>query len=224
MSYTGKDDRRSDVRYGVFERCGITLDGRHFEGLIVDISLGGAALRADVQMATQPSAGTPVTLDIDRVGRVSAKVARPLFNGIAVEFDIDDLGIHIDLQALAHRRDVFELHRHGYLAAGRVVVIVVTPHEKERTALWAGRLRVPFVFVSDPSGRAQAAYGVARQLVFGSEWLPSPGWFVIDRQGRLVWSYVGTKTDDHAHLGKLLPVLADVTAGIMPPPPPNRPR
>ncbi len=89
MKYTGKDDRRRDVRYGVFERCGVTLDGRQFEGLIVDMSLDGAALRADVQMATQPSAGTPVTLNINRVGRVPAKVVRPLFNGIAVEFNID---------------------------------------------------------------------------------------------------------------------------------------
>ncbi len=89
MSYAGKDNRRHNVRYGVFERCVVTLEGRQFEGLIVDMSLGGAALRMDVQMATQPSAGTPVTLDINRVGRVPAKVVRPLFNGIAVEFDID---------------------------------------------------------------------------------------------------------------------------------------
>ncbi len=89
MKRIDKDDRRRDVRYGVFERCGVTVEGRQFEGLIVDMSLGGAALRADVQMATQPSAGTPVTLDIKRVGRVPAKVVRPLFNGIAVEFDID---------------------------------------------------------------------------------------------------------------------------------------
>ena len=96
MKYTGMDDRRRDVRYGVFERCGVTLEGRQFEGLIVDMSLGGAALRVDVRMATQPSAGTPVMLDINRVGRVLAKVVRPLFNGIAVEFDIDrDREIHL---------------------------------------------------------------------------------------------------------------------------------
>ncbi len=89
MSYTGKDDRRRHVRYAVFERCGVTLYGRQFEGLIVDMSVGGAALRADVQMAPQPSAGTPVMLDINRVGRVPAKVVRPLLNGVAVEFDID---------------------------------------------------------------------------------------------------------------------------------------
>ncbi len=89
MTEVDKVNRRHDVRYGVFERCGVTLDGREFEGLIVDLSLGGAALRADVQMATQPSAGTPVMLDINRVGRVPAKVVRPLFNGIAIEFNID---------------------------------------------------------------------------------------------------------------------------------------
>ena len=82
-------DKRRDVRYCVFERCRVAVKGREIEGLLVDMSLGGAALEADVQLATQPSAGTLVTLDVNRVGRLLAKVVRPLFNGIAVEFLID---------------------------------------------------------------------------------------------------------------------------------------
>ena len=105
MKPIDKDDRRLDVRYGVFERCRVAVEGREFEGLLVDMSLGGAALKADVQLATRPSAGTPVTLDIKRIGRVLAKVVRPLFNGIAVEFCIDrDTEDHL-VAALMHVLD-----------------------------------------------------------------------------------------------------------------------
>ena len=89
MKRIDKDDRRRDMRYGVFAHCGVAVESRDFEGIIVDMSLGGAAIRADFQLATQPSAGTPVTLGIKHVGRVPAKVVRPLFNGIAIEFGID---------------------------------------------------------------------------------------------------------------------------------------
>ena len=36
----------------------------------------------------QPAVGTPVFLYIERVGRIPAKVVRPLIAGIAVEFRI----------------------------------------------------------------------------------------------------------------------------------------
>ena len=95
-----------------------------------------------------------------------------------------------------------------------VTVIVVDPHEKERTALWQARMRVPYLFCSDPSGRAQGAYGVGRQLVANGEWLPSPGWFVIDRKGRLAWSRIGTKAADLPSVKVLKRVLEDVAHGI----------
>ncbi len=96
-----------------------------------------------------------------------------------------------------------------------VQVVVVDPHEKERTAAWKARLRVPFVFASDPAGRAQATYGVARQLVVGGEWAPSPAWFVINAKGKLVWSKIGRHPAEHASLGDLLPVLDAVSRGIV---------
>ena len=102
------------------------------------------------------------------------------------------------------------------LAKLDVQVIVVDPHEKERTAAWAQRMTLPFmVFASDPANRAAAAYGVARQLVVGGEWLNSPAWFVIDRKGRLVWQKVGRQQSDHASLGELLPVLENVSRNIV---------
>lgn len=96
----------------------------------------------------------------------------------------------------------------------KVTVVVVDPHEKERTKAWAEKQKLPFTFASDPAGRAAATYGVARQLFLGGEWLPSPAWCVIDGEGRLVWKKVGTKPDEQASLGDLLPVLEKVSLGI----------
>ncbi|MCG3133513.1 MAG: hypothetical protein HMLKMBBP_00691 [Planctomycetes bacterium] len=98
-----------------------------------------------------------------------------------------------------------------------VVVVAVAPQEKERVKIWAEKAKLPVTFAADPSGRAQAAYGVARQLFVAGEWMPSPGWFVIDRGGVLRWSKVGRKPDEQASLGELLPVLDAVSRGMKPP-------
>ena len=110
------------------------------------------------------------------------------------------------LSRLALRQEYFKRHD--------VQIVVVVPHEKERTQIWRQRARHAFKVASDPAGRAAAKYGLAKQLLSGSEWLPSPGWFVIDRKGKLVWSRVGTKMGDHASLGDLMPVIKDVAAGV----------
>lgn len=93
--------------------------------------------------------------------------------------------------------------------------VVVDPHEKERTLLWSKKMTMPFLtYASDPAARAATAYGVAKQVVAGGEWQPSPAWFVIDRKGRLVWRKLGRQQRDHASLGELLPVLEKVSLGI----------
>ena len=91
-----------------------------------------------------------------------------------------------------------------------VDVIVVDPHEKERTDGWKSRLRLPFTFCSDPAGRAAAKYGLGSQLFVSGEWLPSPAWFVIDRYGDVAWEHVGTSPKDHPPLGNVLPILERV--------------
>lgn len=96
-----------------------------------------------------------------------------------------------------------------------VQVIVVDPHERERTAIWAAKMAMPFVvFASDPAARAASAYGVAKQVIAGGEWQPSPAWFVIDRKGRVAWSKIGKQQSDHASLGELLPVLEKTSLNI----------
>lgn len=97
-----------------------------------------------------------------------------------------------------------------------VQFIVVDPHEKERTAIWQQKVRLPsLVFASDPAGRAAATYGLASQVVAGGEWQPSPAWFVIDKKGRIAWSKIGRQQSDCATLGELLPVLEDVAHNVV---------
>jgi peroxiredoxin len=100
------------------------------------------------------------------------------------------------------------------LARWNVTVVVVDPHEKERTKAWAERLKLPFVVASDPAGRVAASYGVARQLFLGGEWLPSPAWCIVDGEGRLVWRKVGTAPNEQTSLGELMPVLDQVSRRI----------
>lgn len=114
--------------------------------------------------------------------------------------------------------DAKALHRltaeQAKLDLWKASVVVVDPHEKERTAAWSARLKLPWTFASDPAGRAAAAYGVARQIFLGGEWLPSPGWCVIDREGRFVWRRIGTKPDDQPPFAELLPVVENVARGV----------
>jgi peroxiredoxin len=97
-----------------------------------------------------------------------------------------------------------------------VAVVVVAPHEKERVKIWAEKQKLPFTFAADPSGRAQGAWGVARQLFSGGEWIPSPAWCVLDAEGVLRWRRIGRRPDDQASLGELLPVLEAVHRGMKP--------
>ncbi len=96
MRYTGKDDRRRHLRCSVYELCRVVVEGREYEGAVIDLSMGGAAFQMDVQIMVQPEVGTPVALFIERIGRIPAKVVRPLTDGFAVEFRIDrDQGRHL---------------------------------------------------------------------------------------------------------------------------------
>lgn len=96
-----------------------------------------------------------------------------------------------------------------------VQFVVIDPHERERTAIWAQKMMLPYVtFASDPGARTASAYGVAKQVVTGGEWQPSPAWFVIDRRGVLVWKLIGRQQAEHASLGDIVPVIDKVALDI----------
>ena len=82
-------DRRRHLRCSVFELCRVKVEGQEYEGAVIDLSMGGAAFQMDVQIEARPEVGTPVSLHIEGVGRIPAKVVRPLIDGFALEFRID---------------------------------------------------------------------------------------------------------------------------------------
>ena len=144
-----------------------------------------------------PSADKPVTL-----GPYKGKVVVIVFT----HGDRDAVGEKVLLRLTTEQARLQKLG---------VQVILIDPHEKERTAIWAQKMVLPsMVFASDPGARAAAAYGVAKQVVAGGEWQPSPAWFVIDRKGVLVWAKIGRQQSDHASLGELLPVIEKVSLNI----------
>jgi len=155
-----------------------------------------------------------------QVGKPAPEIALPSSAGpvnlstlkgriVVLWFAHGDRGPGADMKALQRLAGEEEK-----LGRWKVTVVVVDPHEKERTKAWADRLKLPFTVASDPAGRAAATYGVARQLFLGGEWLPSPACFLIDVRGKLVWKKIGTKAEEQASLGELLPLLDEMSQGI----------
>ncbi len=82
-------EQRRHVRCTVYEPCIAMVDSHEYSGAVVDMSVGGAAVRLEVQLEVQPARDTPMQLQIDGIGRLRTRVVRPLLDGVAVEFNID---------------------------------------------------------------------------------------------------------------------------------------
>ena len=84
-----RGERRRHVRCTVYEPCRVVVKGTEYNGAVVDMSVGDAAIQLDLHLEVQPPAGTHIVLDIERIGRIPAEVVRPLANGFAVGFRVD---------------------------------------------------------------------------------------------------------------------------------------
>ncbi len=82
-------EQRRHVRCTVYEPCLAIVEGHEYSGAVVDMSVGGAAVRLEVQLEVHPAPGTPIQLRIDGIGRLRTRVVRSLIDGVAVEFNID---------------------------------------------------------------------------------------------------------------------------------------
>ena len=69
MTELSTDYRRRHRRYTVNGRCRAIVDRHEYEGVVLDMSVGGAVIHLDAQ----PAPGTPIVLGIDDLGRISAK-------------------------------------------------------------------------------------------------------------------------------------------------------
>ncbi len=82
-------EQRRHVRCTVCEPCFAVVFNQEYSGTVVDMSMGGAAVRLEVLLDAQPAPGTPIQLQIDGIGRLHTRVVRSRIAGVAVEFNID---------------------------------------------------------------------------------------------------------------------------------------
>lgn len=99
MSDTGKGaDKRRYPRVALVKRTVSRRDdAKAINGSLVDISVGGAAIEAQVEFEENLA----IDLEIDDVGRYSGRMTRSFDDGFAVCFDLDEgeqeeLGMEIE--------------------------------------------------------------------------------------------------------------------------------
>jgi peroxiredoxin len=71
-------------------------------------------------------------------------------------------------------------------------VFVIVPHERCRVKWWAERSKDSVVMLADPGFLVSSKYGVAFQMQIHTDISNTPGTFLIDKQGVLQWSHIGT--------------------------------
>ena len=81
--------------------------------------------------------------------------------------------------------------REQFETAGAKVFVVV-PHDKARVVTWQQKAGEGIPVLCDPGFVASCRYGVAFQMRIHTDTSNTPGTFLIDKQGVLVWAHVGT--------------------------------
>jgi len=71
-------------------------------------------------------------------------------------------------------------------------VFVVVPHDKARTQRWQAKAGPTVPVLCDPGFVVSCRYGVAFQMRIHTDTSNTPGTFVIDKHGTLVWAHIGT--------------------------------
>ena len=89
MTESNGAEQRRHVRCTVREPCFAVVFNQEYSGTVVDMSVGGAAVRLEVLLDAQPAPGTPIQLQIEGVGWLRTRVVRSRIAGVAVEFNID---------------------------------------------------------------------------------------------------------------------------------------
>lgn len=86
MTNIADDNRREHKRVFVSTPAVVTADDNEFSGRILNISAGGAGINMDVQLKDD----TRITVKIEDIGIIPARVVRNLQNGVAVKFEISE--------------------------------------------------------------------------------------------------------------------------------------
>ena len=94
MAESNGAEHRRHVRCTVYEPCRAAFGDQEYSGAVVDMSVGGAAVRLEVEVEAdiQPAPDSQVRLNIEGIGWLRTRVVRSMVDGVAVEFTIDPDG------------------------------------------------------------------------------------------------------------------------------------
>lgn len=79
-------ERRRFSRGVIASEIRLHMDEEYYTAELIDISAGGAQLRSPVV----PRVGAKITVEVERLGAVAARVVRRLSNSIAIEFELPE--------------------------------------------------------------------------------------------------------------------------------------
>ncbi|MBL4739633.1 MAG: PilZ domain-containing protein [Sneathiella sp.] len=86
MQETEDSNRRQHKRILVSNPTTVESDSGSYTGRILNISAGGAGIRMDVCLLDD----TRLTVNIENVGMIPAKVVRQMRDGVGVKFEISE--------------------------------------------------------------------------------------------------------------------------------------
>ncbi|WP_169544917.1 PilZ domain-containing protein [Sneathiella aquimaris] len=86
MSLEKTDNRREHRRVLISNAATVETGENEFPGRILNISAGGAGIRMDVSLMDN----TRITVNIENLGIVPAKVVRQMKDGVGVKFELSE--------------------------------------------------------------------------------------------------------------------------------------
>ena len=86
MNPIDPENRRAHRRVRIGQDTDITLDGDRHPARIHNISLGGAGLQLDMRL---PDA-TEISIEIENIGIIPARIVRQMENGVGVKFEFSE--------------------------------------------------------------------------------------------------------------------------------------
>ncbi|MEH6477590.1 MAG: PilZ domain-containing protein [Sneathiella sp.] len=99
------DNRREHKRILVSSSTLVKSGDTEFSGRILNISAGGAGISMDVQLMDN----THITVNIENVGMIPAKVVRNMKDGVGVKFEISQ---EKEKRFIEQITEIIELKRH----------------------------------------------------------------------------------------------------------------
>jgi hypothetical protein len=110
MTTTDNENRRAHRRVVMERESNVAHEGGRLPARILNISLGGAGLQMDMRL---PDA-TEITLEIENIGLIPARIVRQMEEGVAVKFEFSEEKEQALIRGISHllarkRREQFHI-------------------------------------------------------------------------------------------------------------------